>query len=189
MTQCHIDRNGEYFMPTKTFFNLNAEKQNSIYEALYQEFSQSALSEAKVSSIVLVANIPRGSFYTYFDSLIDAYQWVLKAVLTDIHHDINQRNFLLSAELFISKAQESKHFDFLSKYYIVNEALLEHESSQSYHKKVFPTLTADATPSEIENWLLSKSIHQLIRAFFLNPDEKQNIILTLHTLSNWKKEV
>ncbi|MTI69683.1 MAG: TetR/AcrR family transcriptional regulator [Firmicutes bacterium] len=53
-------------MPTKTYFNLNEEKQKRVYRAVFDEYSRVPLEEVSVKNIVNSADIPRGSFYQYF---------------------------------------------------------------------------------------------------------------------------
>jgi len=64
-------------MPTTTFFNLPEEKRSRIVEAAIEEFADNSLDKANVTRIVEAADIPRGSFYQYFDDLLDAYRYVL----------------------------------------------------------------------------------------------------------------
>ena len=172
-------------MPTKTFLNLSAEKQHTMYAAMYAEFSTYTLAEAKISNIVTTAHISRGSFYTYFDDIDDAYQWVLTDVITDIHQTIDKKDIVSSTEAFILKAKTSPHFDFLSHYYIVNEAFLQQKNVKAAQHD-FRLLDTNSTADDISQWLVIQSVHQLIRAFFLNPDKQARIITTLHMLKNWR---
>ncbi|MGY3742269.1 TetR/AcrR family transcriptional regulator [Leuconostoc inhae] len=172
-------------MPTKTFLNLSAEKQHKLYDAMYNEFSTYTLADSKISNIVALAHISRGSFYTYFDDIEDAYRWVLNDVIADIHQNIDKKDILSSTESFILKAKTSPHFNFLSHYYIVNEALLQKETVKKAQHD-FGLLDNNATADDISQWLLIQSVHQLIRTFFLTPDKQIPIITTLHTLKNWK---
>lgn len=64
-------------MPKATFFNLAEDKRNILIEALVKEFSRVPLYNASVSNIVKSANIPRGSFYQYFEDKEDAYFYLL----------------------------------------------------------------------------------------------------------------
>lgn len=64
-------------MPRPTFFNLSESKRQKITTSLIAEFSQYPLSQGSVARIVREAEIPRGSFYQYFDDLEDAYFYVL----------------------------------------------------------------------------------------------------------------
>lgn len=72
-------------MPSKTFFNLNEKKRNLIDRVLKEEFSQKPLKDANVKNIVEKLDIPRGSFYQYFDDLNDCYFYVLEKETEDVH--------------------------------------------------------------------------------------------------------
>lgn len=72
-------------MPKETFFRLKPEKQDSIVRALVQEFEAKNLYHATVKDIVEQLNIPRGSFYQYFESLEEAYFYILDLKFHDIH--------------------------------------------------------------------------------------------------------
>ena len=51
-------------MPSATFANLPAQKQERLLEAATREFSRRPFSEASINQIIKDAGIPRGSFYT-----------------------------------------------------------------------------------------------------------------------------
>lgn len=72
-------------MPKETFFNLNSEKRNAIIETLHEEFTSKPFQQATVKSIVEKLQIPRGSFYQYFESLQDSYFYLLSETTLDIH--------------------------------------------------------------------------------------------------------
>lgn len=65
-------------MPKSTFFNLNEEKRIKIEKALKTEFSRGSFEEASVSNIVTNAQIPRGSFYQYFEDKEDAIKYIIQ---------------------------------------------------------------------------------------------------------------
>ena len=67
-------------MPKKTFYNLSLEKQNVIIEAAKKEFSRVPVSEASIANIVTTAGIARGSFYQYFESKEDLFDFVFESV-------------------------------------------------------------------------------------------------------------
>ncbi|MTI95772.1 MAG: TetR/AcrR family transcriptional regulator [Firmicutes bacterium] len=64
-------------MPTDTFYNLDAVKKQSIFDAAVSEFAARRFSEASINQIVRDAGISRGSFYQYFDGKEDLYLYVL----------------------------------------------------------------------------------------------------------------
>lgn len=67
-------------IPKQTFFNLPKSKQNRIFEAALREFSTETVENAKVSNIIKDANIPRGSFYQYFEDKKDLLLYVISIV-------------------------------------------------------------------------------------------------------------
>lgn len=65
-------------MPKDTFFNLNSEKRKKIEEAILEEFSKTPIEKASISNIITNANIPRGSFYQYFEDKEDAIKYIIE---------------------------------------------------------------------------------------------------------------
>lgn len=63
-------------MPTQTFFNLPEEKRNRIIEAAILEFLTYSFDQASIARIIDKADIPRGSFYQYFENLKDLYKYI-----------------------------------------------------------------------------------------------------------------
>ena len=71
-------------MPTRTFLNLKKEKKDRIEKALIHEFSKSTFEQASITNIIKEANIPRGSFYQYFEDKKDAVKYIIeKFILMD----------------------------------------------------------------------------------------------------------
>ncbi len=74
-------------MPTKTFFGLPKEKQDRLLMAARKEFSRVPIYESSIANIVKYAEIPRGSFYQYFEDKEDLFFYYvdsLKAEEKDI---------------------------------------------------------------------------------------------------------
>ena len=65
-------------MAKQTFLNLPEEKRIKIFNSLKKEFSRVALKDALVSNIVKDAEIPRGSFYQYFEDKEDLLSFLLR---------------------------------------------------------------------------------------------------------------
>jgi Transcriptional regulator len=63
-------------MPKQTFLNLPKEKQQTLINAALKEFSRVPLNEALISNIIAEADIPRGSFYQYFENKEDLFYYV-----------------------------------------------------------------------------------------------------------------
>ncbi len=67
-------------MPRKTFDNLPKEKKKQIIDAGIRLFSSESFKEVKVSKIIREADIPRSSFYDYFDDKEDFYVALIKQI-------------------------------------------------------------------------------------------------------------
>ncbi|MGF7060373.1 TetR family transcriptional regulator [Brassicibacter mesophilus] len=65
-------------MPKQTFLNLPQDKKEKIITAARKEFSRVSLYEASISNIIKEADIPRGSFYQYFENKEDIFFLVLE---------------------------------------------------------------------------------------------------------------
>lgn len=64
-------------MPSQTFFNLSEEKRRRIYSALYCELVRVPFPEISINQIIKNADIPRGSFYQYFENKDDAFDYFI----------------------------------------------------------------------------------------------------------------
>lgn len=77
-------------MPKKTFFHLSEEKQHRLLEAASIEFSRTPLKEASIANIVKLAEIPRGSFYQYFEDKEDLYYYYFESLRQDSKKNIEK---------------------------------------------------------------------------------------------------
>ena len=68
-------------MPSSTFLNLPAEKQEKLMEAATREFSHKPFNEASINQIIKEAGIPRGSFYMYFQDKEDLFRYLVKGYM------------------------------------------------------------------------------------------------------------
>ncbi len=68
-------------MPKQTFYNLKEEKREKIEQALLKEFSNNTFEGASISNIIVEAQIPRGSFYQYFENKEDAVEYIINKYL------------------------------------------------------------------------------------------------------------
>mgnify|MGYP002773145404 FL=1 len=65
-------------MPKETFFKLSEEKRRRILGAAGEEFTTVPYSEASINRIVKNAQIPRGSFYQYFEDKEDLFFYYMR---------------------------------------------------------------------------------------------------------------
>jgi AcrR family transcriptional regulator len=64
-------------MPKRTFFNLPAEKRETIVNAAVDEFAHYGLENASTNRIVENSGISKGSFYQYFEDKQDVFLYLL----------------------------------------------------------------------------------------------------------------
>lgn len=74
-------------MPKQTFFNLPEQKRKTLLEAAEREFTRVPIFEASIANIIKIANIPRGSFYQYFEDKEDLYFYLLDEKLKEGRQD------------------------------------------------------------------------------------------------------
>ncbi len=121
-------------MAKDTFNNLNQEKQDKIIRSLKKIFQEKPLQQVTVKEIVEDLDIARGSFYQYFQDLIDAYFTFLDKETVDIHKKFMEifvsesRNLQTSLELYgqdLSQIlfQEETYNIYKNKYVYWDEAL------------------------------------------------------------------
>lgn len=65
-------------MPKETFYHLSVEKREKVEKALEKELGRTTFEKASISKIIEEANIPRGSFYQYFEDKEDAIKYVME---------------------------------------------------------------------------------------------------------------
>ena len=94
-------------MPKPTFFNLNTTKREKIEKAIEDEFSRESFEKASISNIIIKAEIPRGSFYQYFEDKDDAINYVIqnymkkeKEAIKNIMEQNNGNIFKASIQIF-----------------------------------------------------------------------------------------
>ena len=75
---CHNILVGGDIVPSKTFLNLDKEKQDKLLAAAWQEFRSVRYPEVSINQIILTAKIPRGSFYMYFRDKEDLFEYMLE---------------------------------------------------------------------------------------------------------------
>lgn len=63
-------------MPKDTFFNLAEEKRMKIIRAAIDQFSDYNYSNVTINRLVQAADIPKGSFYQYFENKDDLYMYI-----------------------------------------------------------------------------------------------------------------
>lgn len=160
-------------MPKKTFYNLNADKQAKVMQAVVKEFSRVPLSEALVSNIVTSAEIPRGSFYQYFSSLEDAFYYVLEMHSKDIKKKLIESLKKQNGDLILAFLESFK--------YVMDK--VNQKDNVDYFKHIFLNLDYKTeryfTPN-LEDHL--SDIINLVDVSILNIDSKLQLIYVIDVL-------
>lgn len=87
-------------MPKITFFNLNIEKREKIKKAIINEFSKHTMAKASISNIVEEAQIPRGSFYQYFEDKEDALKYIIDEFINIEKEEIKNSLKINNGDIF-----------------------------------------------------------------------------------------
>jgi len=68
---------GGVILPTSTFYNLPEIKREKLINAIRNEFSKNTFDKISINQIIKEADIPRGSFYQYFNDKDDVLEYIL----------------------------------------------------------------------------------------------------------------
>ncbi|MFP4287435.1 MAG: TetR/AcrR family transcriptional regulator [Candidatus Izemoplasmataceae bacterium] len=91
-------------MPKETFYNLPNAKQEAIIEAIQKTFLEKPMTKISISDVVRHADIPRGSFYQYFEDLEDMFSFLIDYSLKAFEVEVLNR----------VKNETIEFFDYLS---------------------------------------------------------------------------
>ena len=67
---------GMIILPQKTFLNLPENRRKEILNACFEEFALNDYESASLSSIISKLGLAKGSFYRYFESKLDLYNFL-----------------------------------------------------------------------------------------------------------------
>lgn len=87
-------------MPTTTFFNLPNEKREKLTSAIKAELCRVSFDKASINKIVQAAQIPRGSFYQYFENKQDMLHYILTDYQNQLVDMIKQSLHASGGDLF-----------------------------------------------------------------------------------------
>ncbi len=97
-------------MPKSTFYNLNEEKREKIKRALKNEFTKHTFEKASISNMIEEANIPRGSFYQYFEDKEDALKYIIEDFLNDEKKKIKELLIQNEGDIFLTTIDLYSYF-------------------------------------------------------------------------------
>lgn len=122
MTSCHsimfVVRGGDK-MPNKAFGNLSSNKKRKLEQAALEEFSRYTYDQISINRIIQAIDMPRGSFYLYFNDKEDLYLYIFSK-----YHKI-----LLDFILDVVKDND----DIIVTYQVLFDKIIEY--SQNGHQK------------------------------------------------------
>ncbi|WP_058306501.1 TetR/AcrR family transcriptional regulator [Gracilibacillus massiliensis] len=108
-------------MPKETFFNLPTEKNQKLIDALKKEFSNTSLTDASIANIINYAQIPRGSFYQYFENKEDAFFYLFD----------KQINYAMEQFILILQKHDGNIFDTTITFY---QLIIEERENFTFFK-------------------------------------------------------
>ena len=77
-------------MPNEAFFHLEEEKKEALLKSAISEFSALPYDKVSIFKIAQNAGISRSSFYYYFKSKEDIYQYLLKQIKMEFIEKLDQ---------------------------------------------------------------------------------------------------
>ena len=169
-------------MPTLRFEKLNTTKKKKIVKALDKVLSNQNLNAITVSDIVREAGISRGSFYTYFDDVEDATEYLIKILsneyLSTFHSCIEEESYDYWAG--VKKFYKLQKNDFLAanKKRIENikrKRLILDTLSRSLEKKEYYSIFIEFSNWCFDNAKYGKAKYSLLEIQILN----LNVILSI----------
>ncbi len=168
-------------MPSNTFFNLPEEKRRKLTAAAVQEFRRVPFNDSSINKIIQAAEIPRGSFYTYFADKEDLLLYLLNCYWDDLFR-LGMRHL------------KEHNGDVFSLFYYMFECLrpdlpddqrdpllMELFDIMRVNASVFPSVFGDFQKTDAENKALQELL-PLIDTSELRMDQPRDLISILRVL-------
>lgn len=137
-------------MPKDTFYNLPEEKQRRILEAAKKAFSEKHYKAVTIDSIVALANIPKGSFYQYFDNKDDLFKYMFSDLGVDkkkeLFDELEQSKHLKFSELILRMIERASRFETKDASMLGLKERFLNETSQDVKNEIL----SDMVPDTIE---------------------------------------
>ena len=168
-------------MPKETFTNLAQDKKERVLDAALTEFAEHTFTGATVSRIVERADIPKGSFYQYFESKKDLYHYIVNFA--------GEEKFKFMKE-FLQEKESSDVFDRLRELYSAGIKFAEKnprllaigqnliKEDESLKQEIF-----DQTIPQAEDFL-EDLLQEGVAAGDIDPDTDLSVVATIITSYN-----
>lgn len=185
-------------MPTERFYNLPDEKRQRIVKAAVMELSSVSFDELSINRIIKYAQIPRGSFYEYFEDKFDLVNYLLEDLKTQMQEsakkclaenggdifDLFQKVFLVILDVGFKPENiqfyknvfsclryiEYNNFDFL----FTQRQLLIKQYYHLFNYEEFNVKTSDDFMCMVE--MLADAFKNEVSVAFSDPDHKEQHI-------------
>lgn len=165
-------------MIKETFHRLNPIKKEFILKKAHQVFAGQGYDQVTVKDIVKAAEIPRGSFYQYFDTVFDVFQVCLLDIsekklkfMTPYMGEIGQKPFMEVYRTLIEKgidfvlAHPDEAFSALTMYSSLDKQIIatkhemENQGIQSIYSMIETDQKAGFMSSYIDANILARTLY------------------------------
>ena len=146
----HQHDRGASKLPKVTFYNLSEDKKRILIDAAKKEFSRVPLSDASISNIIKSADIPRGSFYQYFEDKEDAFFYLLGEFSKE-----KKKDFIIILE--------QHEGDLFEGFIGVFDVMIKEEENLSFFKNAFLNMTHKIETS-FEKMISDTEINENLKA-------------------------
>lgn len=139
-------------MPKRTFFRLPPAKQTQIIESAIHIFSSRDYSKVTIDAIVEQAQIPKGSFYQYFENKNDLYTYIFEGITVD------KKDMLESILL------DSDKYTF-SEMIVIMLNRADNFENQTNHMKALKNKFLNQCPQDLKQSILVKMVPDTMALF------------------------
>lgn len=141
-------------MPKQTFFNLPKEKRDRIIAAAKEVFSKNSYEEASINQIVKLAQIPRGSFYQYFEDKDDLYGYLSSQMFLWLINAARQK--LPECDYDPFKLSEQFLPSWLEELFIGEDSSFYYRRLEMFHRQQMPHLKSQVLDNRLSDEEMAK---------------------------------
>lgn len=141
-------------MPKQTFFNLPKEKRDRIIAVAKEVFSKNSYEEASINQIVKLAQIPRGSFYQYFEDKDDLYGYLSSQMFLRLINAARQK--LPECDYDPFKLSEQFLPSWLEELFIGEDSSFYYRRLEMFHRQQMPHLKSQVLDNRLSDEEMAK---------------------------------
>ncbi|MFK5882958.1 MAG: TetR/AcrR family transcriptional regulator [Candidatus Izemoplasma sp.] len=169
-------------MPKDTFFNLEPKKRKKILNAARKEFSRTPLDKVKISNIINHADIPRGSFYQYFENIDDLFYFFIEEV------QLERESFLLE----FARKEAGDIFDYAKNIFGYEYDLFTSHNRHNLMMNIFKSMSLNTDYFEKYNERRKQFIIKLlaeIRVDNLRFSSEKDLLSIFHLIQDHRRSL